>query len=299
MVCSGTTLLIQQSPERYAFQIGWLSLMPSRLRAMNREEAFQQVTEYWALVKKAEKQPPLSSDRRAVMRDVNQRLPMINKILRGLTPDPRPISASRVSEHLAAWPRVERALRILSGWEAMTSLQERAGEPVLPMSALDPVVSEAASPLWMAGKYRQAVNDAATSLNIYAQARIGRHDISDKDLMAQAFSEKDPEEGKARLRCPGNPESETVRSQMEGARAFAIGTFQAIRNPAHHLAGDWNPALAFQHLAALSQVAYWFRNWDIARYTAPPPDYSMIYEIITENRRAHAHIQRPVVPPTG
>jgi hypothetical protein len=50
------------------------------------------------------------------------------------------------------------------------------------MSALDPVVSEAALPLWLAGKYRQAVNDAATSLNSFAQARIGRHDISDKDL---------------------------------------------------------------------------------------------------------------------
>jgi hypothetical protein len=177
------------------------------------------------------------------MRDANRKLLAINKILRDLAPDLRPINASRVSEHLPAWPHVERALGILGGWRAMNSLQEKAGEPVLPMSALDPGVSEAASPLWMAGKYRPAVNDAATSLNIYAQARIGRQDIPDKDLMAQAFSEKDPEEGKSRLRCPGNPESETVRSQMEGARAFSIGTFQAIRNPAHHLAGDWNPAL--------------------------------------------------------
>lgn len=117
--------------------------------------------------------------------------------------------------------------------------------------------------------------------------------------MAQAFSEKDPEEGKARLRCTGNLESETVRSQMEGARAFAIGTFQAIRNPAHHIAGDWHAALAFHHLAALSQVAYWFRNWDIARYIAPTPDYSTIYAIIAESRRAQAQTQRPVVPPTG
>lgn len=249
---------------------------------MNREEAFQQVTEYWALVKKAEEQPPLSGDRRAVMRIVNQRLPAINKILHHLAPDLRPIHASRVGEHLTAWPRVERALRILRSWEAMTSAQQTAGEPVLPMSALDPMVSEASLPLWLAGKYRQAVNDAATSLNIYAQARIGRNDISDKDLMAQAFSEKDPEKGKSRVRCPGAPESETVRSQQEGARAFSIGTFQAIRNPAHHLPGDWNPALAFQYLAALSQVAYWFRNWDIVRYTPPPPDYSATNAVIAE-----------------
>jgi uncharacterized protein (TIGR02391 family) len=266
---------------------------------MNREEAFQQVTEYWALVQKGEKQPPLSGDRRAVMRVVNQRLPAINKILHDLTPDLRPIHASKVSEHLAAWPRVERALRILSSWEAMTSLQQRAGEPVLPMSVLDPVVSEVASPLWLAGKYRQAVNEAATSLSSFVQARIGRHDISDKDLMAQAFSDKEPEEGKSRLRCPGNPESETVRSQQEGARAFSIGAFQAIRNPAHHVTGDWNPALAFQHLAALSQVAYWFRNWDIARYVPPLPDYSAANAVIAEYLRAQAQTQRPVTPPTG
>ena len=266
---------------------------------MNREEAFRQVTEYWELVKKGDRHPPLSGDRRAVMKVVNQRLPVINKILHDLAPDMRPIRASRVSEHLAAWPRVERALEILSGWETMTSLHQAAGEPVLPMSVLDPVVSEVALPLWLAGKYRQAVNDAATNLNIYVQNRIGRHDISDKDLMAQALSEKDPEEGKSRLRCPGNPKSETVRSQMEGARTFSIGTFQAIRNPAHHLSGDWNPALAFHYLAALSQVAYWFRNWDIARYSPPPPDNSAANTVLTEYLRAPARTQRPVTPPIG
>lgn len=271
---------------------------PVDFGAMDREDAFQVIIEYWGLVEKANRQPLLSGDRRAVMRDVKQRLPVVNQILRGLAPDLRPIVASRVSEHLAAAPRVRRALGILGGWEAMNSSQHRAGEPVLPMSALDPVVSEVALPLWLAGKYRQAVNDAATSLNSYAQGRIGRHDISDKDLMAQAFSEKAPEAGKSRLRCPGNPETETVRSQMDGARAFAIGAFQAIRNPAHHLTGDWNPALAFHHLAALSQVAGWFRNWDVARYTPPAPDYSAIYAAITENSRAQAKTQRPTAPPT-
>ena len=54
---------------------------------MNRQDAFQYVTEYWALVKKGEKQPPLSGDRRAVMRDVNRRLPTVNKILHSLAPD--------------------------------------------------------------------------------------------------------------------------------------------------------------------------------------------------------------------
>jgi hypothetical protein len=261
---------------------------------MNREDAFHQVTEYWALVQKASNQPLLSGERRAMLNAASQKLPTINKILRDLGPDLRPIRASRVRDHLAAQPYIERALRILGSWHAMISLQQVAGEPVLPMSALDPVVSEVALPLWLAAKYRQAVNDAATNLNSFAQARIGRHDISDKDLMAQAFSDKSPEEGKARLRCPGSPESETVRSQQEGARAFSIGAFQAIRNPAHHLTGDWNPALAFQHLVALSQVAYWFRNWDVSRYTPPAPDYVALSEYF----RAQTRVQQSL-PPSG
>jgi len=244
---------------------------------MNREETCRQITEYWELVQACKAKQILSSDRRAAVKLLNdEHLPRVNRILQELAPDLRPIRASMVNDHLAAWSTVERALGILKRWEAMASLQQTVGEPVLSMSVLDPVIGHAALPLWMAGKYRQAVNDAATHLNIFVQMRIGRDDISDKDLMAQAFSDKAPEKGKARLRCPGSLENETVRSQQEGARAFSIGTFQAIRNPAHHLTGDWNPALAFHHLAALSQVAYWFRHWNVERYTPPPPDFSMV-----------------------
>jgi len=69
---------------------------------------------------------------------------------------------------------------------------------------------------------------------------------------------------------------ESVHSQQEGARAFCIGTFQAIRNPAHHLSGDWNPMTAFHHLVALSQVAHYFRDWKVVAYSPPPPDPSKL-----------------------
>jgi Protein of unknown function (Hypoth_ymh) len=138
---------------------------------------------------------------------------------------------------------------------------------------LDRVVAEAALPLWKAGKYRQAVNDAATSLNQFAQQQLGRRDLSDKKLMEEAFSDKPPVPGKARLRCYrlGRP-MESVHSQQGGARSFCSGTFQAIRNPAHHLSGDGNPVTAFHHLVALSQVAHYFRNWKIETHTVPPPE---------------------------
>ena len=66
---------------------------------------------------------------------------------------------------------------------------------------LDRVIADAALPLWEVGKYRQAVNDAATSLNQFAQQQLGRRDISDRKLMTEAFSDDPPQPGKPRLRC--------------------------------------------------------------------------------------------------
>ena len=66
---------------------------------------------------------------------------------------------------------------------------------------LDSVIADAALPLWEVGKYRQAVNDAATSLNQFAQAQLGRRDISDRKLMAEALSDAPPKPGEPRLRC--------------------------------------------------------------------------------------------------
>jgi hypothetical protein len=66
--------------------------------------------------------------------------------------------------------------------------------------------------------------------------------------MAEAFSDKDPERGKARLRCPGRRNSETVKSMQEGAKLFAMGTFHAVRNPAHHSVGDGEPVAALRIL---------------------------------------------------
>ena len=184
-----------------------------------------------------------------------------------------------------ALPTLDRAWELLEAWEQLDEHERTGGGPAFPLSLLDPVISEVATPLWNATKFRQAVNDAATGLNRFSQDQVGRHDISDKALMAEVFSDKDPERDKPRLRCPGDHASETVRSQQEGARAYAIGTFQAIRNPAHHLPGDWNPVTAFHHLASLSQVAQWFRNWDVDQWTPPPPNYSALTALVQAQGR--------------
>ena len=137
------------------------------------------------------------------------------------------------------------------------------------MRLLDPLVHEAATKHWQFGHYRIAVGEAATNVDRYTQRRLERFDISGTALMEVAFSANPPQPGKPRLRCPGNQVSEAVKSQQVGALNYAKACFMTMRNPAHHQKGDWNPLTAFHHLASLSQVAWWVRNWDLVRYVAP------------------------------
>jgi hypothetical protein len=243
---------------------------------MNRDAALRHLSEYCELVKQAQRHPVLSKERRATMKAVNNLLPGVNHYLRSMAPDFELISAHYLGEHVDAQPSARRAIGLLTDSDDMTSHQWSCGGPTLPLSVLDPMVYGPAEPLWAGGKYRQAVGDAASNVNHFTQHRLGRHDVSDSDLMAQAFGEKDPEEGKPRLRCPGDQDSMTVRSMQHGAMFMAMGVFQAIRNPAVHLTGDWNPVTAAEHLAALSIVARWVRHWEVVRYVPPSPDFEKL-----------------------
>jgi Protein of unknown function (Hypoth_ymh) len=124
----------------------------------------------------------------------------------------------------------------------------------------------------------------------FAQQQLGRRDLSDKKLMQEAFSDKPPEPGKARLRCYklGRP-TEAVHAQQDGARDFSSGTFQAIRNPSHHAPGDWNPLTAFHHLVALSQVAQYLRDWKLVRFVPPLPDLSKLASDTSAPKTAASH----------
>jgi uncharacterized protein (TIGR02391 family) len=162
-----------------------------------------------------------------------------------------------------------RALDLLRASQDMIDVHDQLGGPALPMNLLHGQVFAAARPLWEKGQYRHALADAATAVSSLAQARLGRRDISDADLMAQAFTDKEPEKGKSRLRCPGDQSSQSVRSRQQGALKFSMGAFQAIRNPAHHTLGEGWPVYAFEQLAALSIVARWIDTWHLDRYVEP------------------------------
>jgi Protein of unknown function (Hypoth_ymh) len=254
---------------------------------MNRDDAHGLLSNYVAAVEQAESQG-WGKLRQASLKGINECMDLINDAFRHLAPDIGEVKGSSLSDHLRTLPRVRSALDLLTQWQRLvgTGQKNDVVPAMVPIAMMDPLVRLAAVPLWKAGKSRLAVNDAATALNAFAQDRLGRRDISDSDLMAQAFSPSEPQKDQPRLRCPGDHRSMTVRSQQRGALLMSQGVFQAIRNPAAHSTGDWNPITAAEHLAALSIVARWVRYWDVVKYVMTPQDLSAI---VADSTKAITH----------
>ena len=228
------------------------------------------IASHLALIEEWKSKPWASADRREVLRKLNDQVPELNRILSELGPD-----HGRVTRYVYAGERpvaphaLSRALDLLDQADSFTAEGKVAGIPAFPMIFFHPLVAGPAQPLFEAQKYRQGVNDAATHVNDALQKRLGRYDISDAELMGKAFTTDPPKEGQPRLRCPGDQKNLSIKSQQEGAAPFAIGVFKAIRNPAHHLPGDWNPVIAFEYLGSLSTLARWVTEWAVAYYRAP------------------------------
>ncbi|MGV9772618.1 TIGR02391 family protein [Streptosporangium sp. NPDC003464] len=130
--------------------------------------------------------------------------------------------------------------------------------PSIHASQLHPWVWDAASTFWDAGHHREAVEQAARAISAHAQAKLGRKDISEGNLLKQGFTREDPRPGAPRFRFPGDRNTETWRSRQEGAVAFASGCFTGIRNVAvHQHTLDWDEQEALEYLAAFSVLARW------------------------------------------
>lgn len=149
-----------------------------------------------------------------------------------------------------------QALGVIATQESVDRIIGPQG-PRLAADSLHPVVWKNAVRAWDGGDRQAAVQRAAAHLETEIATRTGRTDLSGKDLMGQVFSAEPPKPGAARLRWPGDPANQTVRSMMEGIRSYAIGVMQAIRNPATHLTEDPDGQHALEQLAALSLLARW------------------------------------------
>jgi hypothetical protein len=234
---------------------------------MDYGQAISVLSEHKQLIAEAGQTGWLTQARKAAVDRLNEHSPAVDAILRHFKLPG--ISGKILGSHRQAEWAINRALRLLTAGQSMAQAAERLGQPALLMGVLHPVVYTVARPLWDTGNFRHAVADAATNVSQSTQRRLKRYDVSDRALMAEVFSDKDPERGKSRLRCPGKRNSETVKSMQEGAKLFAMGTFHAVRNPAHHSIGDGEPVAAFEDLAALSKVARWVEDWYVDEYFEP------------------------------
>jgi uncharacterized protein (TIGR02391 family) len=125
-------------------------------------------------------------------------------------------------------------------------------DPVL----LHPLVWAAAQRLWNDGHLRLAVAAAAEAVTGQMKQLTGRNDAPDTSLWQQAFSKDQPEPGKPRLRWPGDPTDQDVKTMNDGLRQFSAGANMVIRNPATHVQRDPTEQEALERLATLSVMAH-------------------------------------------
>jgi uncharacterized protein (TIGR02391 family) len=161
----------------------------------------------------------------------------------------------------------QRALGILDDRDEW-AIRLQPDAPTLSADKFHHWVWDAAQTFWESAHYRAAVDAAATAINAHTQTKVGRRDISDNDLMNQAFTEK-PKAGQVYLRLPGDPTNDqTHKSRNNALRPFAEGCFAGIRNPATHEHGDdWSPQRALEYLAALSILARWIDECEVRHGT--------------------------------
>lgn len=99
------------------------------------------------------------------------------------------------------------------------------------------------------------------------KSRTSRNSIPDTSRWAQAYSKKPP----PRLRWPGDPSDQAVKSMNEGLIRFAPGAQMTIRNPATHGPREMTQQEAVERLSVLSLLARWVDQRDLIEVPDPPP----------------------------
>lgn len=125
-------------------------------------------------------------------------------------------------------------------------------------------VWSAAKELFRDGHYEDAVARASKAVESNLQNKIGKPDLQGAALAHQVLKPDTPSQQEARLWLMPHPKGEfrskTWTSRQDGLRYFAVGCFQAIRNPSHY-GGTGMPKMsldeALERLAALSLLARW------------------------------------------
>ncbi|WP_157225133.1 TIGR02391 family protein [Nocardia thailandica] len=145
----------------------------------------------------------------------------------------------------------EEVSKNLGGWDS---------SPAITAGSLHPLIWQAAAAQWSTGHRHEAVLAASKAVNSLLQSRVSRRDVSESDLVKQAFGEGLPTPGKPRLRFTGIADEKTAKSMQGGVMEFGSGCFRAIRNPVGHLPNEeveLDEQTALEQLTALSLFARW------------------------------------------
>jgi uncharacterized protein (TIGR02391 family) len=163
---------------------------------------------------------------------------------------------------------------VIGRLEAMAEKAEYATPVRVDAEAMHPLVWGAARGRWRSEHYRDAVQAAAGAVVDHVRQLTGRSELDEKDVFSQAFAEGDPQPGKPRLRWPGDPTNQTVRSMNVGLKGMASAVQSAIRNPSVHVREEMSPQEAAERLAAVSLLAGWIENCIVARADGEEPSVS-------------------------
>ena len=189
------------------------------------------------------------------------------------------VEGAGVIDPIAAWHTVTKPKPLLEPDDIVSACNQMTGRldelirkteaeapPHVGAEAMHPLIWGAASRLWRDGHSRQAVAAAAEALITHVKGRMQRNDVPETALWQETFSDKAPEPGKPRLRWPGEPTNQDVKSMNDGLRQFAPGVQKTIRNPAAHDTGEMPEQHALERLAALSLLARWVDECDLVEH---------------------------------
>lgn len=190
--------------------------------------------------------------------EIVKRADVVERFLSCVVPGCRELkvdtSRTKWAGHHEASIRAKEAL--VRAPEARANLGHDA--PEISASSMHPWMWSGAGALWQPGQYRSAVEEAAKEVNAEAQNKVARRDLSETRLPLEAFTDKVPEAGKARLRRLVPNSSDTYKSVRRGAMPLAEGIFAAIRSPLSHEADqELDERVALEYLAALRVLARW------------------------------------------
>jgi uncharacterized protein (TIGR02391 family) len=195
---------------------------------------------------------------------------VIEPILNHLYPEWR--RENNLSQFDGYYQQRQAAKKLLVRLETRATLAEKLGgldkAPRLSAASLHELVWKAASAQWATGHRHEAVLAAAKAVNSQLQEKVGRRDVSETDLVRQAFSEKAPTPSASRLRFPAVGDDKTQETMRQGAMDFGAGCFEAIRNPLGHRPNEeieLTEQEALERLAALSLFARWIDQATVIR----------------------------------